>query len=453
MLKMTLTRELARYVRNFSYDDFTPQQVQKLKIYFLDWLGSACGGQAQVPVKIMLNLAKDMGGNPESTLIPDGSKSTCLLAALVNGGASHVLEMDDLHRESIFHPAAAIMPGVFAVAEREHASGKALLVAIAAGYEVGIRVAVGVGPDHYKYWHTTGTCGTFGAASGAAKLLNLDEQRMVWALGSAGTQAGGLWEFLVESAMSKQLHPGKASLNGVLAALLAQRDFTGACRILEGDKGFFKATSEDYDASRCLEKLGESSWWERNSLKYYPSCGHTHSAIEAALKAIHYQPMATNEIERIDVYVYKAAVDLLGDVEPTTQYLAKFCIPFCVATAVRYGHVVMDDFNEQRLNDSELIRLMEQISVHVDSTLTSAYPSKWPARIEILRKDKTRLTGEVDYPKGDPENPITEDEAVEKFKHLTQGFLSEDAMGSLVQRVLHLEDLSDVSRLLVFNGQ
>jgi 2-methylcitrate dehydratase PrpD len=371
-----------------------------------------------------------------------------LLAALVNGASSHMVEMDDLHRESVFHPAAPIMPAVFAAAEREKASGKDLILAIVVGYEVGIRVAVSVGQSHYHRWHTTSTCGTFGAAAGAAKILGLDGEQVVWALGSAGTQASGLWAFLVESAMSKQLHPGKSALNGLLSALLAQKGFTGARRILEGEKGFFRATSKDFDVEKCLAGLGKNFLFERNSLKYYASCGHTHSAIEAVLQAINTNPMKVEEIERVDVSVYQAALDLLENVEPTTPYVAKFSLPFCVATALKYGHVSMGDFIEIRLQDPDLRQLMKRIEIRSDPQLSMHYPGKWPARVEIMTRDGKSLKGSSDYPKGDPENPLDERDVIEKFRDLTKGLLSDSTAEAIVERVMSLEDIDDVSNLL-----
>ena len=235
MTEATLSTQMATFVSRLSFDDLSAEHVKNIKFYLLDWLGSAYGGKNERPTKIMLEVVRSLGGKPESTVLADGSKTMFLLAALVNGASSHVLEMDDLHRKSIFHPACAIIPATLAIAEREGASGKDLLLGISIGYEVGIRVALGVGPSHYHFWHMTATCGAFGAAAGAAKILGLDEEQFVWAMGSAGTQASGLWEFLVDSAMSKQLHPGKAALNGLLAALLAKGGFTGARKILEGE--------------------------------------------------------------------------------------------------------------------------------------------------------------------------------------------------------------------------
>jgi 2-methylcitrate dehydratase PrpD len=448
MLEATLSTQMATFASRLTFDDLSAEHVRNIKFYLLDWLGSGYGGKNERPTKIMLELVRSLGGKPESTVLADGSKTMCLLAGLVNGASSHVLEMDDLHRKSIFHPACAITPATLAIAEREGASGKDLLLAISIGYEVGIRVALGVGPSHYQFWHMTATCGTFGAAAGAAKILGLDEEQFAWAMGSAGTQASGLWEFLVDSAMSKQLHPGKAALNGLLAALLAKGGFTGARKILEGERGFFRATSKDFDEERCLHNLGEEFFSETNSLKYYASCGHTHSAIEAILKATKSEPMTPDKIKQVDVSIYQASLDLLENIEPKTPYLAKFSLPFCIATALRYGHVNLDDFAEQRLNDPELHLIMERINLQSDPELTKSYPNKWPAQVKIHTTGGECLEASCDYPKGDPENPLAEHEVTAKFKSLTKGILPESQADRIVERIMNLENMDNVAKLL-----
>jgi len=445
MPEETLTGRLADFIRGLSDDDLNREQVRKLKTYFLDWLGSALAGGTQKPVRIMADVVQSLGGRPEATIIPDSTRTSCLLASLVNGASTHVVEMDDLHRESVFHPAAPIMPAVFAAAERGRASGRDLLTAIAAGYEIGIRVAVAVGLSHYHYWHTTATCGVFGAAAGAAKILGLNQEQTVWALGSAGTQAAGLWEFLVESAMSKQLHPAKAAADGLLAALLAQKGFTGAGKILEGEKGFFQATSNDFDLDRCVKDLGREFLFERNSLKYYASCGHTHSAVEAVLRATGGRSIKPEEVKRVTVRVYQQSLDLLEKVEPNTPYVAKFSLPFCVASALRFGRVGLQEFTAARIKDTENLELMLRIKVEADPDLTRAYPVKWPARVEILYADGSRAEGASDYPKGDPENPLTDGELRQKFRELTAGVLDDRQAGLLIDRAMDLDKISDVS--------
>jgi len=445
MSATTLSGQLGGFLSRLSYNDLSESQIRRLKIYFLDWLGSAIAGQAGKPVQIILEVIRDLGGRPESTIIANQSYGNCLMAALANGASSHMVEMDDLHRESILHPATAIMPAVLALAEREKTSGADLLLAIAVGYEAAIRVAVGVGPSHYRFWHTTATCGTFGAAAGASRLLGLDEEQTISAYGSAGTQAGGLWEFLTNNAMSKQLHPGKAALNGLLSALLARKGFTGARKILEGEKGFFKATSGDFDAAKCLAHLGKEFFFERNSIKYHASCGHTHSAIDAVLQATGGAALAADDIEKVTVALYQGALDLLADVEPTTPYLAKFNLPFCIASALRFGHASLADFSVDRTRDPEMGRLMQKIELQSDPQLSALYPRKWPARVEIVKHSGDRLFGSVTYPKGDPENPLSESEVVLKFKALTRGLITDEWADRLCERALSLDRLADVS--------
>jgi len=446
----TLSRKLARFAGRLSYEDLSPDQVARIKMYFLDWLGSAVAGQTETPVTIVLDVVHALGGNPDATVMADGSRTNCLLAALANGASSHVVEMDDLHRESILHPAAAIIPAVLAAAEKVGASGRQTIAGLAAGYEVGIRIALAAGPEHYRYWHTTATCGTFGAAAGAGRVLGLDEEGLVWALGSAGTQAAGLWEFLVENAMSKQLHAGKAAFNGLLACLLAEKGFTGAAGILDGQKGFFRATSPEFNGGRCLEGLGSRYMFERNSLKYHASCGHTHSAIDSVLEATGGRTMEPADIRGIDVYVYRQALDLLAGVEAATPHGAKFNFPFCIATALRYGRVGFRDFSTPRLADPEIRLLMAKVHLHADPELSRAYPSRWPARVEIHTAEGKTLDGACDFPKGDPENPLTEEEVISKFGELTAGLLSDSEARAIAQGAMDLENIPRVN--LLFQG-
>jgi 2-methylcitrate dehydratase PrpD len=446
----TISQTLAHFFCNLRYEDLSGSLVGHVKAFFLDWLASAFAGLSQPPVQMMLSIAGDMKGSEEATIIPTVGRHLPLVAALVNGGSSHVREMDDLHRHSIFHPAASIQPAVFAAAEKGHVSGRDLILGILVGYETGIRAALAAGKSHYRYWHTTATCGTFGAAAGSAKVLQLGPEQFVWALGSAGTQSSGLWEFLTEGAMSKQLHPGKSSMNGLLAALLAQKGFTGSSSIFEGEKGFLKATSDDYDLAVLTDGLGERFHTERNSLKYYASCGHTHSSIDAVLKILRNRELDVAAVRSITVYLYQGALDLLEDVEARSPYLAKFNLPFCVATALSFGHIDLDDFTEERIKNPELLRLMERISLREDPELTRLYPQKWPSRVEIALATGERHEGYCEYPKGDPENPLSEQELIEKFKKLCGDIIPEDEKERIIGLVLNLEKLDDVTR--IFQG-
>src|SRR5262245_29327176 len=221
-----ISQKLATFVTTCSYDTL-PHDVRELaKRCLLDWMGSAFRGAIEPPAGLYNELAREEGGHPQATALPARWTTSSSWAAQINAAASHTVEMDDLHPTSVLHPAAPIISAAVAVGESVNASGRQLIESIVAGYEVGIRAGEAVGRSHYTLWHTTATCGTFGATAAAARLLGLTEGQIVEALGSAGTQAAGLWQFLEDGAMSKQLHPAHAASAGILSAELAVRGFT-----------------------------------------------------------------------------------------------------------------------------------------------------------------------------------------------------------------------------------
>jgi len=338
------------------------------------------------------------------------------------------------------------------VAEREGASGLDFLTAVVLGYEVAIRVGEAVGRSHYRFWHNTATCGVFGSAAAAGWLLGLDAEQMVWALGNAGTMAGGLWEFIADGAMSKHLHAGRAASSGLLAADLARRGFTGARRILEGERGFFAATSSDARPELVTQGLipGIADYKISGvSIKPYPSCRHTHPAIDAAL-ALHQEHVPVpDQIARIEVETYQAALDLIDNPNPTHSYAAKFSLQYCVACALARGRVGLDDFGYEVLGDEAVRGLMARMSVGLSEELDERYPQEWPARVRVALADGRELTRLVKVPRGDPENPLTQAELEEKFRLLITGTGYEEIADALIEGVNRLERLESVRQLLI----
>ena len=237
-----VTRRLAQVLATTRYNDLPIDVVEYARRAVIDWFGSALAGSIEKPARLAQKVAAGFGASSDATMFSAG-RGSAPAAAFANGVASHILELDDIHRGSTIHAAAPIIPAALAVAEREHADGRRFLAAVTIGYEAAFRIGEAVNPSHYYFFHPTGTVATFGAAAAAGSLLGLNTDQMLDALGSAGTQAAALWEFNADGAMSKHLHPGKAAMNGVLAADLARIGFTGATRILEGERGFFRAMS------------------------------------------------------------------------------------------------------------------------------------------------------------------------------------------------------------------
>ena len=443
-----LSQRLAQFVLNVSYEALPTEVIDKTKEAFMDWLGSAAAGAGREPAKIMLEVVEELGGRPEATILATGDKTSSILAALANGTASHIVELDDVHKASIIHAAAPIIPAALAAAEKVGAGGKSLLEGIVAGYEVAIRIGEAVTPSHYYYWHTTGTVGTFGACAAAGKILGLTEGQLVDAFGSAGTQAAGLWEFLADGAMSKHLHPGKAALNGLLAALLAQKGFTGAKRILEGEKGFIKATSREFNIDKITQGLGQNYKILENSIKVHASCRHTHHAIDVVLDLVKTNGLEPEMIDRIRVKTYPIAIDITGNFQPDSVYAGKFSLPFCVALAAKEKKAGLNAFSEKNLFDPVVRSLMARVELVEDMELSALYPEKWPAAVEIRDKQGCVYIGQTLYPKGDPENPVPIVELRDKFRELAGLHFTSESVEGFLEGIAKLEQSSSMAEFL-----
>ncbi len=448
--KPSLTERVADFLVATKGTDLPPSVVNDAQYYTLDWLGSAIAGTVTEPGRMLLAQAASQAGQG-ATVIGLGEQRNADLAALTNGGLSHIVEMDDLDRASVVHPAAPVIPAALALAEREEASGLDFLTAVVLGYEVAIRIGEAVGRSHYRFWHNTATCGVFGAAAASGWLLGLDAEQMVWALGNAGTMAAGLWEFIADAAMSKHLHAGRAASSGLLAADLARRGFSGARRILEGERGFFAATSSDARPELVTQGLvpGMADYKISGvSIKPYPSCRHTHPAIDAAL-ALHREHVPVpDQIAEVKVETYQAALDLIDNPNPTHAYAAKFSLQYCVACALARGRVGLDDFRSEVLADEAVRGLMARMSVGLSEEMDEHYPQEWPARVRVALADGRELAQLVKVPKGDPENPLTQAELEEKFRLLVTGTGYDEMADGLVEGVNRLERLESVRQLL-----
>ncbi|WP_292700422.1 MmgE/PrpD family protein [Mesorhizobium sp.] len=248
------TARLCAFIAELDFEQIPPRVVHFAQGLMIDWLGSALAGKGAHQVEMIDGFARAMGpADGPSTIIPTRRRTSPYFAAMVNAAASHVVEQDDVHNGSVFHPAAVIFPAVLAVAEAEGKTGREVLTACIAGYEVGIRVGEFLGRSHYEIFHTTGTAGAVAAAAAVGRLIGLDAAGLNHAVGSAGTQAAGLWEFLRDAADSKQLHTARAAANGLFAAYLARDGFKGAARILEGQQGMAAGMSSDADPARLTD--------------------------------------------------------------------------------------------------------------------------------------------------------------------------------------------------------
>ncbi len=449
------SRLLAEVLAGARFEDLPSQVVNHTHRAVLDWLGSVLAGSLEPPARIAQQIAKTLGASSEATVF-SSTRASAAVAALANGVSSHILEFDDIHKTSTVHAAAPVIPAALAVAEREHATGRDFLLAVAIGYEAALRVGDAVNPSHYRYWHPTGTAATFGAAAAAASLLRLDAKQMLDALGSAGTQAAGLWEFNADATMSKHLHPGKAAFNGVLSADLAKAGFTGASRILEGERGFFRAMSESFDETRITEGLGQHWKISENCYKLHSCCAHTHTAIDSAIALRQQQQwsagQAFDHIAHIDIRLYGPGYEIVKNSNPSTPYQGKFSVAYCVAVALQEGRVGLGQFSTDRFdadgpNHPDIRRLLSRTTVVVDDDLTAMYPRAWPARLTITRIDGTKLRVEADFPRGNPENSVSTEELETKFAALVEPRCGPEAVRNALDALHRMDDCDDMSKL------
>lgn len=450
-MEATLSDRLAHFIEEVRYEDFSPDVTEMAKKCFFDWLGCVYAARSEEPVKSIAEVARLSKGKDHSTVIPYGEMNSAPFSAFVNGAASHALEIDDVHRDSVLHPATVIIPAVFAVGEREGVSGKSLIEAIVTGYEVMIRVGEGVGRSHYWFWHNTSTCGTFGSAAGVGKILRLTRDQYVHALGNAGSQSCGLWEFLADGANTKLLHTGKAAMNGIIAADLAKLNFTGARKIFEGEKGFYRATSKDYNLDKLTQGLNDKPIRYKivsNSFKPFPSCRHTHPMINATLDLVSKYDVSWQDVKKVEVYTYSGAINLCGGTELNNPYVAKWHIPFAVATALKYKQVKLESYTEARIRERDLLELSDKVQVHLDPALDALYPGQWPARVEVYLKGGDKIDTTIYYPKGDPENPISKEELIDKFRDNASVSLHPETVETLIESIDQLEVQNNVSSLL-----
>ena len=409
---------------------FPDEVLEQARIYVLDWLASGLAGRGTAAGRAVLDYTRAQpAGNCRILGEPvSGGSRAAEPAAFANGALSHIVEMDDVDRLSIIHPGAVVIPAALAVAEQEKKSGRELLSAIVAGYEVAIRFGSAVGKKHYYHFHNTSTCGVFGAAVAAGWLVGLDAEALSWALGNAGTMASGVWQFNADGAMSKHLHAGQAAANGIRAAELARRGFTGPTAIVEGERGFFAGFAPEGEPDKVTEDLDLDDFrLPRVSLKPYASCRHTHAAVDASLSLR--AELSGRAVEAATVYVYQAAADLCDNEAPSTPYEAKFSLQYCVARALSEGSVGLLDFSVDDVGPAAL-----SVEVAVDSELDASFPAQFPARLELTLDDGERLVKQVRFPLGDPENPLSPARVERKLGELAAyGGLSETEAASYLE--------------------
>lgn len=447
------TKQLANFVLDLSYSDLPAAAVTTVKLCIEDLLGVALAGAATSHGKIWRTYFHRL---PQEETVPAWEPGfpllSCQNSAALNAAYSHLLDMDDVHNASITHLGAITIPAALALGAACHRSGQEVIAAIAAGYEIGARVGEAINPGAYHFWHTTAVVGALSSAAAAGKLLRLTPEQMSNALGSAGTQAGGLWEFLNDGAMSKPLHTANATLCGIRSAELAQLGLTGASQILEGSRGLVRALSPTPNLSILTKDLDTASpRILQNAFKPYACCRHLHAACDALKLLAAKGNIQPENIRSIRDRTYSVAKNTIDRPHPQTPYAGKFSAQYCISALLYRGSLMDSVFSVQNLTDSAICALMEKISVEVDPELEAAYQadhSRWAHRLDITLETGTVLSYTVAYPSGDPQNPFSQRECDEKFLAVTAGVLQPEQAADICAQIRKFEELEDVFSFL-----
>jgi 2-methylcitrate dehydratase PrpD len=440
----TLTGQLAAFFRSLDREDIPPEVAQKGKTLIADTLGAGIAGSRSRELHPVLDVILEAGGRKESVLWGHDVRVPAASAAFVNGMFAHALELDDTHRATYLHAGAFVIPAAMAVGERLRVSGREFLCAVIAGYETAIRIALSVSPEHrMRGFHTTSTVGVFGAAMAASLLLKLDHCRMVNALGLAGTQSAGLFQFLYDGSGAKRIHPGRSSQTGVLSALLAERGFPGSPAILEGPYGFGKVMSDRFHPATVLEKLGSHWHILEVGIKPYSACRFCHAPIDAALviRAVPgFDPLL---IESVTVVGSRQLFDQTGNQDPKTVAAAQLSTPYCVALALHVGDIMPDDV-ETGLENPEVRRLARRVIVTVDPGLPA---TSREVTVKVRFVSGRQEAAHVPLPTGEPEKPLSRESLEKKYLTLTAPILGDSAARSLFSTLCGIDRLEDISSL------
>ena len=446
------TRTLCEFLSAIRFEQIPAPVIARTEELFLDWFASALAGKDARPTRVMEKFAETMGPRDgDSEILVSRKKTSPLFAALINGAASHFVEQDDLHNSSVLHPGTVVFPAVLAAAQSTRASGREFLAAVVAGYECGVRVGEFLGRSHYKVFHTTGTAGKLAAAAGVAHLLKLDAERMQHCLGSAGTMAAGLWEFLRDAADSKQLHTAKAAADGLMAAYIARDGFTGARKIFEGKQGMAAGMSSDADARWLTDGLGTRWATAETSFKFHASCRHTHPSADALLALMQERKLKADDIASVTAHVHQGALDVLGPVtDAQTIHQSKFSMGFVLALVANLQRASLADFTDEALRDTKLRAFHDKVAMTLDPVVDQAYPKRWFGHVSVKTRDGRELDKRIESPKGDPDNVLSRAELEDKALRLAAftGGANAAEMKGVIGRIWQLHDAADVRDFL-----
>ncbi len=455
----TISEKIAELSVDLQYDDLPEVAQIKAANLILDLLGSVIGSKRIESSRIAAQIALELDGPEESTVVGYGRKVAAPHAAFANAIQGYAFDFTDDHNESNSHLSAATVPAGLALGEKLRASGRELVEAVALGMEVVSRFGSAfLGKTYYQGFHPTSTCGTFGATVAAAKLLKLDVQQTVHSLGIAGSQVGGLMAWNTSGSYTKRLQAGHPAMVGIISAMMAEKGFNGPPAIIEGEDGFLQAYSynREYDTSWIMDGLGERWAFAKTSIKVYPCCRYSAGHLDACLDvASRFQP-DPGTIERVLIRSSDYTIRLLArprKTDPQNVVDTQFSMPWQAAIALIDGKIDVETFTEKNIHRPDVRQLMQKVEWVVDDEFERRYPEHYSCAVTVTMEDGTAFTSEVEDPKGDWRNPVSQEDLEEKFTHLAAREIEEtERIGRIIDFVTGIHAVDDVSKLFTLIG-
>lgn len=451
-----ITPTLAAFAAGLRTASMPPEVVERARLLVMDQFGIAlrARNEAEIAAPAEAALAALGLGGGSASVIGDGRGYAAPAAAFFNGALGHCLDFDDTHARGSIHPSAPIVPAALAAAEIAGASGADVVAGVVAGYEVQIRLSLALGPsDHYRQgFHPTATCGAFGAAAAAGRVLGLPADAIASAFGLAGSQAAGSMQFLADGAWNKPFHVGWAAMAGLAAATFARAGFRGAAAPIEGDAGFLHGYAPSPDHAKATAGLGEV--WETLAIavKPYPSCRYGHAAMDALVAIREARGLSHRDVESVVVGLPQTGYRIIGEPEVEKQHPCnyvdgQFSMPFVAAVALRDGGMDWDSY-ARHLADPDTLALCERVHTVVDPAVEAEFPAHMAGSAEIRTTGGETIRELVVAAKGEPENFLTAAELRAKFEGLVAPHLAAAARDELASRLLALDAETDVAGLL-----
>jgi 2-methylcitrate dehydratase PrpD len=440
----TYTRELVDFVHGLRPEILPQEVLDRARYFLLDYLAVTVRGSREESAQCVQRMIERMAPSGCARVIGTSIRTLPAYAALANGSASHGIEHDDTHSGGSIHLGATMYSAALALVETmPETAVEDFLTAVVAGYEVAARLAMALQPkEHYALgFHPTQTCGVFGAAVTASKLLGLTAEQTLAAAGIAGSMAAGSMEFLAEGAWTKRIHPGLGARNGMEAAFLAAEGFIGPRRIFEGRDGFLHGYSRHSVPERLTAGLGRSYEILHTAVKPHACCRYMQGPIDAVLALVREHAIQPDQIRKIEIAVLDAGWAIIAEpreqkYNPQSVVDAQFSMPFGAAAAAIHREAGLDQFTLERIRSPEVREMMQKVALVKDPRLEENFPREWPARVSIHLEDGRQFDKYVRHPKGDPENPLTWDEMAGKFRSLAGAVLPPERCEEVIERIV-----------------